>query len=234
MPEEMNDLAMKARDGNQKALLLLWQGCSRLAYKIAMRYQRIAALNGAVDAEDLEQCAFLGFYEAVQDFDPLQGEFPTMLSYGVRNACRRALGLTGRERKEHYTTTSIDAPIPGTEDLTLADTIPDPASADAFEHTELREDIEKALHRLPDDIENIIRLHDLEELTMEEASAITGCATDAGRNLRRKGFYKLRQDRCIRDHDPSVRLRYRGFRAWSTDWMSTTEEEAFRRINRRF
>lgn len=234
MSEEMNDLAMKARNGDKEALLQLWQGVSRLAYRIAMRYQRIAALNGAIDADDLKQCAFLGFHEAVQGFDPLQGEFPTMLSYGVRNACRRALGLTGRERKEHYTTTSLDAPIPGTEDLTLADMIPDPASADAFEHTELREDIEKALHCLPDAMQNIIRLHDLEGLTLEEAATKNGYATDTGRNLRRQGFYRLRQDRRIRDHDPSVRLKYKGFRSWSNDWTSVVEEEAFRRMNRRY
>lgn len=229
----MNDLALKAQKGDQEALLQLWQGYSHYTYKIAMRYQKAAALNGAVDVDDLKQCAFLGFYEAMQGFDPLQGEFTTMLSYGVRSACRRALGLDGRERTEHYTTTSLDAPIPGSDDITLADTIPDPASTDAYDKTELRQDIEKALHRLPADMETIIRLHDLEGLTLEEAATKNGYATDAGRNLRRKGFYKLRQDRCIRDHDPSVRLRYKGFRAWNNDWTSVVEEEAFRRIEGR-
>lgn len=231
MSEEMNDLAMKAQSGNRKALLQLWQGVSRLSYKIAMRYKRIADLNGAVDTDDLKQCAFLGFYEAVQGFDPLQGSFPSVLSYGVRSACRRTLGLTGRERREHYTTISLDAPIPGADDLTIADTIQDPASADAFEQTELRQDIEKALHRLPDDMRSIIRLHDLEGLGLDEASAKVGHATNAGRKLRRKGFHKLRQDKCIRDHGPSVRLIYKGFRAWDRDWTSVVEEEAFRRIS---
>lgn len=233
MSETMNDLAMKARNGNQEALLQLWQGVSRLAYKIAMRYQRIAAINGAVDADDLEQCAFLGFYEAVQGFDPLQGSFTTLMGYGVRSACRRALGLDGRERAEHYATTSLDAPIPGSDDITLADTIPDPASTDAYDQTELRQDIEKALHRLPDNMENIIRLHDLEGLPIEEASAQQGYTLNLGRNLRRQGFYRLRQDRRIRDYDRAVRLRYKGFRAWNNDWTSVVEEEAFRRIEGR-
>ena len=226
----MNDLALKAQKGDREALLQLWQGYSHYAYKIAMRYQKAAALNGAADVDDLKQCAFLGFYEAVQGFDPLQGSFITLMGYGVRRACRRALGLDGRERKEHYTTTSLDAPIPGTEDITLADTIPDPASADAFEQTELRQDIENALHRLPADIENIIRLHDLEGLPLEEASTKNGYTTDTGRNLRREGFRKLRRDQRIRDYDHAVRLKYKGFRAWNNDWMSVVEEEAFRRM----
>lgn len=71
----MNDLAMKARNGDQEALLQLWQGVSRLACKIAMQYKNAAALNGAADVEDLEQCAFLGFLEALEGFDPLQGNY---------------------------------------------------------------------------------------------------------------------------------------------------------------
>lgn len=227
----MNDLALKAQKGDQEALLQLWQGYSHYAYKIAMRYQKAAALNGAVDVDDLKQCAFLGFYEAMQGFDPLQGEFTTMLSYGVRSACRRALGLDGRARTEHYTTTSLDAPIPGTEDITLADTIPDPASADAFMQTELQQDIDAALHRLPDNMESIIRLHDLVGLTLEEASAQQGYALDSGRNLRRQGFYRLRQDRRIRDYDRAVRLRYKGLRRFNSDWTSVVESEVIRRLD---
>lgn len=229
----MNDLVMKARDGDKEALLQLWQGYSRYAYKIAMRYQKAAALNGAVDVEDLKQCAYLGFYEAVQGFDPLQGEFSTMLSYGVRSACRRALGLVGRERTEHYVTTSLDAPIPGAEDITLADTISDPTSADAFEQTELRQDIKAALHRLPVHMRKIILLHDIEGLSLGQISQQHGYTIKTARNLRRQGFYKLRRDRRIRDYNHAVRLKYKGFRAWNNDWMSVVEEEAFRRIEGR-
>ena len=109
-PEEMNALANKAKN-DPNALLLLWQGCSRYAYKVTMKYQQAAALNGAVDMDDLRQCAFLGFYEAVQGFDHLRGDFLTLLSYGVRKACREALGLRGRKREEHYATVSMETPM---------------------------------------------------------------------------------------------------------------------------
>ncbi len=233
-PETMNDLAIKSRNGDREALLKLWQGVSRLAYKIAMRYRNAAALNGAVDDEDLEQCAFLGFYEALEGYDALQGNFSTYMCWYVKNACRNLLGLNGRERKEHYVTTSMDEPIPGAEDITLADTITDESAALPFEHAELRQDIEKALHRLPDNIENIIRLHDLEGLPMDQAAAQQGYTLNSGRNLRRQGFYKLRQDRSIRDYNHAVRLKYKGLRSWNSDWMSVVEEEAFRRIEGRY
>lgn len=210
----------------------MWQGVSRLAYKIAMRYKNAAQLNGAVDVEDLEQCAFLGFMEAVEGFDPLQGTFTTMLSYGVRSACRRALGMVGRERTEHYVTTSLDAPVPGTDDITLADTIPDETAALPFEQTELRADIDAALHRLPENIRELIRLHDLRGLTMAEAANLQGCTVIAARNRRREGLRRMRKDRHIRDYNRGIRLRYKGFRAFQSDWTSVVEEEVIWRLDK--
>ena len=58
-PEEMNALANKAKN-DPNALLLLWQGCSRYAYKVTTIYQQAAALNGAKE----ERC---GCYQLCQD-----------------------------------------------------------------------------------------------------------------------------------------------------------------------
>lgn len=227
-PETINDLAMKAQKGDQEALLQLWQGVSRLAYKIAMRYKNIAVLNGAVDVDDLEQCAFLGFYEAVQGFNPLQGTFTTMLSYGVRHACRRALGMGGRDRAEYHSV-SLDEPLPGADDLTFADTIPD--EDHSFECLELHHDIETALMRLPENMAQVIRLHDLDGHTIEEAAMAIGCARNTASQWRLTGFQKLRRDRGMRAYHEAVRLRYKGVRAFQSDWTSVVEEEAIRRLD---
>lgn len=229
MPEEMNDLALKAKT-NPDALLHLWQGISRFAYKIAMRYQQIAALNGAVDADDLEQCAFLGFYEAVQSFDPLQGSFLTLLSYGVRSACRRALGLDGRERKEHYNTTSLDAPIPGTDDLTLADTIPDVTAGDSFLQAEMHSDIEKALHHLPDDMAAVISLHDLQGLSIYQTAKALQKPPQIVRNLRKNAFRKIRARRSLAQYRP-VTFRHKSLASFRSDWTSVVEAEVIRRLD---
>lgn len=205
------------------------EGVSRLAYKFAMRYKNIAALNGAVDVDDLKQCAFLGFYEAVQGFDPLKGTFSTMLSYGVRHACRRALGMGGKDRAEYHSV-SLEEPIPGADDLTLADTIPDEDTA--FERSEMRSDIEKALQRLPYDMSRVIHLHDLGGRTIEEAAAALGCDRETASKWRRTGFQQLRRDRGLRAYHEPVRLRYKGVRAFLNDWTSVVEEEVIRRLDR--
>lgn len=229
-PEAMNNLAMKAQKGDQEALLQLWQGVSRLAYKLAMRYKDIAQLNGAVDLDDLKQCAFLGFFDAVNRYDPDRGAFSTYMCILVRRHCREALGLTGRERREHYLTISMETPF--AEDLTIADTIPDPDAADALYQTELRADVEEALHRLPENIRELIRLHDLRGLTMAEAAELQGCTVIAARNRRREGLRRMRKDRRILDYDRAVRLRYKGFRAFQSDWMSVVEAEAIRHLDK--
>jgi RNA polymerase sporulation-specific sigma factor len=226
--ESMNALAIKAKN-DPEALLQLWQGFSRLAYKIASRYQKVAEANIAVDMDDLRQCAFLGFYEAVQGFDPLQGTFPTMLSYGVRRACRRALGIGVKERTEYHCT-SLDAPVPGTEDITLADTIPDETAADAFDQTEMHNDIEKALSRLPEDMAEIIRLYDLQGLSVSQIAEKLNASRIAVRERRRTAFRSIRAKRLLEQYKP-VDFRYKTLTAFRRDWSSVVEDEVIRRLD---
>lgn len=228
MSEEMNALISRAKN-DADALLQLWYCVHRYAYKIALKYKGIAQHNGAVDMDDLKQCAFLGFYEAVQRFDPLHGTFFTMLSYCVSTACRRALGMDGRERAEYHVT-SLDDPIPGTDDLTLSDTIPDPASADAFEKTEMHRDIEKALDCLPEDMATIIRLHDLQGLSLRETASHFNCNLEELCRRRRNAFYKIRQKRILSQY---VRFRHKTLADFQRDWSSVVEDEVIRRLDRR-
>ena len=221
----MQDLAIKAKNDSD-ALLLLWQGCSSYAYTVAMKYQNAAALNGAVDMDDLRQCAFLGFYEAMQGFDPLRGDFLVLLSYGVRRECRAILGMRGRERKEHYSTVSLETPI--ADDLTLADTLEDESASTPFEVLEIRRDIDKALHRLPEDMAAVIRLHDLQGLPLAQAADRHGCTFDTARKLRRQGFARLRTNRSLREYIP---FRHKTLAAFKTDHTSVVEDIVIRRLD---
>ena len=220
-PEEMNALANKAKN-DPNALLLLWQGCSRYAYKVTTIYQQAAALNGAVDMEDLKQAAFLGFYEAVQRFEESRGDFLPLLSLCVRKACRAALGLRGRQRAEHYATISMETPI--SEELTIYDTLADPDASTPFEQAEMRRDIENALQKLPEDTAAIIRQHDLQGLPLAQ------CGGEKAMYLRREGFRKLRASPIIRAYKP-VEFRYKSLAAFRRSWSSVVEDEVIRRID---
>ena len=228
-PEEMNTFANKAMN-DPEALQLLWQGCSRYACKIAMKYRKAAELNGAIDVDDLEQCAFLGFYDAVQGFDSLRGDFLTMLSYAVRKACADALGLRGRERKEHYNTISMHTPISDAEDLTLADTIEDETASIPFERTEMLQDIEKALNKLPDDSAAVIRLYDLQGKTAEETAKECQCSVYHVYKLRRIGFQRIRAQRSLREYKP-IPFRHKTLAAFKLDRTSVVEDIVIRRLD---
>lgn len=217
----------------QTALLELWQGCFRLAYKVAMQYQRTAALNGAADREDLEQCAFLGFLEAVQGFDPDRGKFSTFLVPCVRNACRRLLGLSGRTRQEHYCTISLESPIG--DGITLADTLADDTDSmqaveDEVDRIALRRDLLAALARIPQG--ELIRLHDLEGIPLQEAATASGASVLSARTARRDGLRKLRNDCTMRKWRDEIKVYHKGVKAFMTDWTSVVEAEVIRRNDR--
>ena len=222
-----NALALKAKN-DPEALLQLWQGFSRLAYKIASRYQKVAEANIAVDMDDLRQCAFLGFYEAVQGFDHLRGDFLTMLSYGVRKACREALGLRGRKREEHYSTVSMETPI--SEDLAIADTLEDESASTPFEQAEMRQDIEKALHRLAYDMRTIIRMHDMEGLSLNETARKLGYTKDLVIKRRRGAFRRLRANSTIRQYQP-IKFRHKTLARFRIDHSSVVEDAVIRRLD---
>lgn len=226
-PEEMNALANKAKN-DPNALLLLWQGCSRYAYKVTTIYQQAASLNGAVDMDDLKQCAFLGFYEAVQGFDLLRGDFLPLLSYGVRRACREALGLRGRKREEHYSTVSMETPI--SEDLTIADTLEDESASIPFEQAEMRQDIEKALRKLPDDAAAVIRLYDLQGKSAAQTAEECQCSVYHVHKLRRIGFQRIRAQRSLREYKP-IPFRHKTLAAFKHDHTSVVEDIVIRRLD---
>jgi RNA polymerase sigma factor (sigma-70 family) len=226
-PEEMNALANKAKN-DPNALLLLWQGCSRYAYKVTTIYQQAAALNGAVDMDDLKQCAFLGFYEAVQGFDLLRGDFLPLLSYGVRRACREALGLRGRKREEHYSTVSMETPI--NEDLTIADTLEDESASIPFEQAEMRQDIEKALQRLAYDMRTIIRMHDIEGLSLNEIAKELGYTKELVSKRRRGAFRRLRANSTIQQYRP-IKFRHKTLARFRIDHSSVVEDAVIRRLD---
>ncbi len=217
-----NETIEKARSGDQEALLQLWQGVRRLAHRVIRRYRT----DGAVDFEDLEQCVFLGVYEAVRTYAPDKGSFTTWAVLNIRRACRDALGLG---RANRAAVVSLDEPIPGTQELTIADTIPDEAAS--FERSELRQDIEKALERLPENMAQVIRLHDLDGLPLGMAAERQCVPQDTATKWRREGFRQLRRDRGLRAYHEPVRLRYKGVRAFRNDWTSVVEEEVIRRLD---
>ena len=178
--------------------------------------------------------------EALRGYNPNKGAFSTYLGYYVRKACRECLGLTGRERREHYSAISLDTPIGGeAKDLTVGDLIPDDDAALAFEQAEdahdarlLRQALNAALDCLPDELADTIRLHDLGGLTMQEAADQQGiyCSTAATR--RRAGFQRLRKNPQLQAWYSPNYHRHKTLSAFRHTWSSVVEDIAIEHIER--
>lgn len=113
----------------------LYQRIYKLLYLICGRYANYAAKRH-YEIDDLVSVAWIGVEKAIQTYQTDKGaKFTFYMEYFTKRTLAAFLGF----RKGKPFVRSLDDPIPGADDLTYGDTIPDPESSIAFE------DIEKAV-----------------------------------------------------------------------------------------
>lgn len=138
------DLAQRAKSGDQDALLTLWAQVRRLALKKARRWA--VYHSGGVEIEDLEQAAFIALMGAVAGFDPEAGFcfntwYGTFLLKEFNIAtCRRSQRQIRDPLNRAF---SLDSTPPGSpEGPTLAEIIPDERAEDTLREVERRMDLQ--------------------------------------------------------------------------------------------
>lgn len=145
-------LALRVRNGDHGALLLLWDGTERFITLRADTYYRRCKLlcdRAGVTPEDLSQSGFLALCEAARGFEPDRGmKFLSYLDFHLKRNFRALCGIRTSKRDPLNECLDLDAPVPGSEEFTLADTVKDPA--DAFAEAENREYV-KQLHQALED-----------------------------------------------------------------------------------
>jgi RNA polymerase sigma factor (sigma-70 family) len=124
--EAVSALAVRAK-ADTDAIPELWGMVEKLVQVICRRYRRDDQVR-FYEVSDLCQDAFFGFLRAVETFDPQRSEFSTWLIYWIRSACHKAV-----RRYRGVETQSLSEPILGSNDLTLADILPDPDAESHFE-----------------------------------------------------------------------------------------------------
>lgn len=213
------ELAVKAKDGDQDALLELWKQNSGLIYLKSRSTFNAVQLFGRydVDLDDLMQSAFLGLWEAVERFEP-GGEytFTTFLNTTLKTAFSEATGKrTRRQLRDPLNLNmalSLDAPLgDDPEGATLGDIIPDPK--DAYSEAEeklwqeqLHAEMEKALSRLEPEQRTVLRLRFYEGLNREAIAAQMGMSESAVRTLEYHAFTELRKPRIRRGLEDYIDL----------------------------
>ncbi len=116
------------KNKNKKYIAMLWKNVQNLMYIKADKYYyaMIEKFKAAgADIWDLRQELYFAFLEAVKAYDPEKNlKFVTYLEFHIKNTVNRAAGICGRNEPLNQAE-SLDKPVPGTEDITLAEMISD-------------------------------------------------------------------------------------------------------------
>ena len=154
------------------------------------RYARYAVrmVGNREDAEEALQDAFLRAYRALGRYQE-QERFAAWLLRILVNQCRTA--AVRRTRRDHrFPATAALALDAGT---LLVDGDDPLAAAHPAERAELREELERALARLPADQREALLLKYTEELSYEEIAELTGAGTSALKMRVKRACARLRE-----------------------------------------
>lgn len=121
------ELAVKAKQGDQDAMLKLWEQVEQLVRKLARRRLPADGHTSRFDIDDLMQAGYIAVTQAVQAFDPeKEFLFTTYLHYHLKTAFASELGIHTTRRDALLSAVSINAPT-GADDgdgsLTLESTL---------------------------------------------------------------------------------------------------------------
>lgn len=167
-----------------------------------------------MDADDLQQEAFVAMLEAVKRWDEGRGAFLTIYGLSLKGGLTIAAGCrTKRERLDPIQNClSLDAPIPGgVEDdaVFLSDVVPDHAAEESMEDVEERDSLEKlrdafqmAFISLTDREVTVIRARYWHGLTQEQAAKQIGVSAMAVHNAEKSAIRHLRHPAIRKIFEP--------------------------------
>lgn len=194
------DILTKAGQGEAEALSLLWNRVQRFVYSQARRFKRLYSTEAELD--ELVNEAFLYLQRAAQTHDPERGSFLTWYAFYLKRAFLKAAGVyTGKQDPlKHYI--SLDKEIPGTDDLTLSDTIADEkdhisAADERIYIGELREALDEALDKLPQKFSHAIDQYYFQNQTFKGIADYEQISSKAARDRVKSGLRMLRKDQTL-------------------------------------
>lgn len=197
------ELALAVKAGDAGAFDQLWAQVEAFAWMKAAKYLPFAERNGGADLDDLHQLAALGVWRAARSFEGGRGvPFLSWAGVHIRMQIRRGLALDGRQRIENTCTASLDAPLPGVEDCTLADTLIDEAATDPLEaatQSNMRQIVREAVASLPPSERDIVAKHDLAGVPLAKIASETGLQVYQVKSRRKHAHQALRRKHSIQE-----------------------------------
>jgi len=137
-------------------------------------------------AEDVTQETFLKVHRAAHQLDPDRDPGPWLLTIAANISRGRWRSRGGRQDQQ---TLSLDARPEAVAHVVAVGTDPEQDAQAADDKRRL----DRALERLPEQMRLVVVLHDLQGLTHEEISAVTGDSPPAVRKRYSRALGKLRE-----------------------------------------
>lgn len=186
LPTTPTDAALIARikKGDERAFTLLVRRYEQTVWGFAYKLCR-----DREKAEESFQDTFVNVYRKLGQFDG-RSKFSTWLYTIVANNCL----MKRRRRKLEDLLESYDE-APDTDDPSVHDQLAswDDTPAERLLQGELKETLDEAIRKLPDDYRIVFVLRDLEQRTAEETAAITGLSVPAVKSRLRRSRIFLRE-----------------------------------------
>lgn len=142
-------------------------------------------------ARDVCQEVFVRAYRGLGSFDPI-ARFSTWLHAIALNYCISEY-RRGKALKRNRRTLSLNAPLAGTEDVTIEPVARGPQPADGVHHREIAAAVRAAVRELPDEFQHAVLLRDLQGLSYEEIGAILRVPPGTVRSRIHRGRLLLQQ-----------------------------------------
>lgn len=195
----MDSLIKQAKGGDTEALARLWEQTKKFAFAVSRRFHATVS----VDADDLQQAAWLGFHTAVQKHEG-RYHFLTLVDYCVRLECQQAVGIRSQKQRRAVKTVSYDIPAPDGEQA-MVDLFEDtslPESDAALIGADLVRDVRAAVAELPERERRVIELRWLGDKprSLHAAGKHMGISLERTRQIEERAFARLRADPVLRSY----------------------------------
>lgn len=212
------ELAMLAQSGDKQAVATLWEQVVKLCNLLSVRF--ISKFPGqciacGITHEDLIQECFLALSESVQAYKPEnEYKFTTYLYRYVLNHFNALSGhRTERAKNEPINNArSLHDTVPGAEDVTLLDALPDESAQEDFENAiereylrELHGALDETMSRaLTPEQGHVIRLYYYGGQTLNAIGTAIGQTTGQIRQLKNASLRQMRKPQNAKNLYPFV------------------------------
>ena len=200
------EIAVRIQQGETALYAQLWEQTQRLWLMLSMRLYRACqdqcAASG-VEPDDVQQICFLALCDAVQAYDPVNGQSLTaFFKYPLQTHFRALLHTRTSKRDPLNGCSSLDDPLNADEadSIAVVDTLADDTAAQAFEDAEerafqgkLHDALEAAMQKSLDDTQRgIIDAIYYDGQTMSAIARETGIPPGKIRTQHMNGLRNLR------------------------------------------